>query len=63
MEALQARRNLNVSLVISALTSFVLYWRAVYSDVFIAVILLAFFVLAPLLVTVLLSLLATLISH
>ena len=63
MEALQARRNLDVSLVISALTSFVLYWRAVYSDVFIALILLAFFVLAPLLVTVLLSLLATLISH
>lgn len=63
MEALQAQRKLDISLVISALASFVLYWRAVYSDVFIALILLAFFVLAPLLVTVLLSLLATLISH
>ena len=63
MELVQARRKLDLSLVISALTSFVLYWRAVYSDVFIAVVLLAFFVLAPLFFTVLLSLLATLISH
>ena len=63
MEALQARRKLDISLVISALASFVLYWRAVYSDIFIAVLLLAFFVLAPLLITVLLSLLATLITH
>ena len=63
METLQVRNRLNVSVVVSALTSFILYWRAVYSDIFLAVILLAFFVLAPLLVTVLLSLLATLISH
>ena len=63
METLQVRNRLNVSVVVSALTSFILYWRAVYSDIFLAVILLAFFVLAPLLVTVILSLLATLISH
>ena len=63
METLQVRNRLNVSVVVSALTSFILYWRAVYSDIFLAVILLTFFVLAPLLVTVILSLLATLISH
>ena len=63
MGTLQVRKRLDASLVLSTLASFILYWRAVYSDVFLAVILLAFFVIAPLIVTVFLSLLATLITH
>ena len=59
----QYKYRLDLPTAVSSLLSFLLYWKAIYGDIFIALIVFSALILGPLILALFLSVVATLLSR